>query len=250
MSLQDDLRALFVLDKQVRGLRSRLDATLRREKLMGGKLEQLQQQHHELTDHLRHVQARTADLEGQSESLDERITKQRDQMNTVKTNKEYSALLVEVNTLKLEKGKLEEQTLEEMGKIDELKEEVAAIEEKIEEQKKLVEGAGSDVQAARDAVGDKLDEVQAERDRAAEAIPESALKTFEKLADDYDGEAMAAIVEQDRKRMEYTCDGCFTILPFECVNAAITRADDVVLCPNCDRILYMDKELKADLSTK
>ena len=217
---------------------------------MTGKLEQLQQQHDELTDHFRHVQARAANLESESKDLEQRIDKQRDQMNTVKTNKEYSALLVEVNTLKIEKGKLEEQALEELGRVDELRGEIDELEQKIAEQRKLVEGAAHDVQAARDAVGDKLDEATAQRNEAAGKIPEAALKTFEKLAEDYDGEAMAAIVEQDRKRMEYTCDGCFTILPFECVNAAITRADEVVVCPNCDRILYMDKELKADLSAK
>lgn len=250
MSIQQQIQALHLFDTQVRGLSSRLNAATRRRDAQANKLEQLQTQHRELEQQLKHCQTAATAAEKQLVDLDAKIDEHREQMNSVTSNKQYSALLVEVNMLKDQKAKLEEQALAEMSGVEECRKSLDELDQQIAEQKKLVENAEAEVEAARSEVGDRLDDVKKQRDEAAEQLPADVLRDFERLADAYGGEAVVEIEEQDRRRMEYTCGGCFMSLPFETVNKLLTRPDEVAHCSNCNRILYAGSELKQALAPK
>ncbi len=250
MSLQEKLYDLFLLDQQVRGLRTRLDAATRRLTLQDKKLAQLRQQQSELSDQFKHAQAEFATLEHQSTDAEERVAKLREQMNSVRNNKEYSAMLVEVNTLKDEKGKLEDQALGKMTAADELKARLGEIKTQVDNQAKLVESAKTEVQSAKDEVGVQLDETTSKREAAAAEMPGDILTTFERLADHYEGETLGQIEEQDRRRREYTCNGCYMELPIERVNAVMVKPDELITCPSCNRFLYIKQELKAEIGAK
>jgi uncharacterized protein len=250
LSLQDKLYDLFLLDQQVRGLRTRLDAATRRQKLQNTKLDQLRQQQSELSDQLKHAQAEVSSLEHQAGDAEQRVKKLREQMNSVRNNKEYSAMLVEVNTLKDEKSKLEDQALEKMGAADSLKERLAEVQTQADNQAKLVESAKAEVKSAQEEVGVQLADTTAKREAAAAQVPADILSTFERLADHYDGESMGEIEEQDRRRREYTCNGCYMELPIERVNAVMMKPDELITCPSCNRFLYIKQELKAEIGAK
>lgn len=250
MSLQDKLYDLFLLDQQVRGLRTRLDAATRRLELQDKKLNQLRQQLAELSDQFKHAQAEVSSLEHQAGDAEERVKKLREQMNNVRNNKEYSAMLVEVNTLKDAKDKLEDQALEKIGVADSLNERLAQVQAQSDGQAKLVQSAKAEVQRAKEEVGVQLADTTAKREAAAAEIPADTLSTFERLADHYDGESMGEIEEQDRRRREYTCNGCYMELPIERVNAVMVKPDELVTCPSCNRFLYIKQELKAEIGAK
>ncbi len=247
MSLQDKLHDLFLLDQTVRGLRTRLDAATRRHTLQSKKLDQLRQQEAELADQHKRAQAEVASLEHQAADFDQRITKLREQMNTVRSNKEYSAMLVEVNTLKVEKSKLEDQALEKMSVVDDLKARLEEVRNQVQDQAKLVESAQAEVSSAREEVGDQLDEATAKRDAAAAEMPPDVMSVFKRLSDQYDGEALGEVEEQDRRRREYICGGCYMELPVERVNALMTKPDELVTCPSCNRFLFIKQELRAEI---
>lgn len=250
MPLQDKLYDLFLLDQQMRGLRTRLNAATRRLNLQQTRLDQLNQQQSELSAQSKHAQAEVAGLEHQAQDADERVNKLREQMNNVRNNKEYSAMLVEVSTLKDEKSKLEDQALEKMGQLDTLKERLTEVQAQTQQQAKLVKSATDEVQNAKDEVGVQLSDTTAKRDEAADQIPADVLSQFERLADHYEGETLGEIEEQDRKRREYTCSGCYMELPIERVNALMTRPDELVTCPSCNRFLFIKQELKASIGAK
>lgn len=250
MSVQEKLRSLFLLDSQLRGIRSRLDAAINRLGKQKGKLEQLERQRSELAEQLKQNQVKSASLEMQVAEVDARVTTLRTQMNSVKNNKEYSALLIEVNTLKLEKGKVEEQTLEQMSKVEQLKQEATDLDARAAEQAKLVGVAESEVAQCRAELGQQLDDLTARRNQAEQEVPPEARAIFNKLCDIHEGEALAVVGEESRRHMEYTCGGCYMLLPVERVNALMRRPDDVICCPSCGRILYMEEELKASFTAK
>ena len=250
MPLQDQLYDLFLLDQQVRGLRTRLDAATRRLNLQQTKLDQLKQQQTELTDRNKQVKAEVATLEHEAQDAEDRVGKLREQMNSVRNNKEYSAMLVEVNTLKDEKGKHEDQALEKMGEVDSLTARINELDEQIQHQSKLVESATEEVKSAKDEVGEQLDQANSQRDEAASKLPPDTLIQFERLADHFDGEALGEIEEQDRRRREYICGGCYMELPVERVNALMTKPDELVTCPSCNRFLFIKNELKEAIGAK
>lgn len=230
-------------------MRSRLDAATRRKDAQQRKLDQLNQAATELDQQMKAAKAHAGTLETEADAIEARITTQRDKMNSATSNKEYSALLVEVNTLKADKSKIDDAQLEAMGKAEALQAEAIGLREKVEAQAKLVAGATKEVDEAQEEVGGKVQELEAERDAAGEPLSNDIRKTFDRLSHTYDGEAMAEISEQDRRRMEYTCDGCYTLLPVESVNALITKPDQLTTCGTCNRILYVGKELRESLAS-
>lgn len=249
MSLSDKLRELFLLDQQVRGLRSRLDSALKRLEIHQSRLAQLVRQRDELTGQYRVIRTKAMTLELQTKEADERVIKLREQMNNVKTNKEYSALLVEVNTLKADKSKVEDQALGELSKADELDKQVKEFEGKITEQQQMVQLAEKEVEECKTEVGSRLDSLTAERDTAMSELPADAKQQFQRSAQLHDGDGMAAVIEESRRHKEYTCGGCYIGLPVERVNTLMV-SDQIVICPSCGRILYIEEVLKTSMKSK
>ncbi len=248
MGLNEALSELNLVEQQVRGLESRLDGARRMVRAQEIKADQLTQQHHELTSQLKHTQAQAANIENDVKGAEQRIATLREQMNSVKTNKEYSAMLVEVNTLKTDKGKLEEQALELLGQVDQFQSEIDELDKVLADQSKVKAHAEKELADRTAEVGERLAELKLERAEKAKPVPPEVLDIFERMAENFDGEAMAPVVEQDRRRMEYICGGCYMTIPVEMVNRLITQ-DKLTRCTSCQRILYIEQELKAEMGT-
>jgi len=243
-----DLYDLYLIDQQVRGLSRGLNAAATHVKSQQAKLDQLNAQLAEVNDQLRHALAAAGSLENDAAAVSQRIDKLREQMNSAKTNREYSTFLVEINTLKLEKGKVEEQALEQLTRADKLKADVEALQSKVIEQQRIKAHAEQKLAERRAEVGDQLEQVKAKRETAARQIPANALVVFERLCETTDGEALAEVTRED-PRSDYTCGGCYMALPMERVNLLATT-NELVRCPSCARILYLATETRAALSEK
>ncbi len=250
MSLQEDLYQYYLADKHVRGMRIRLDSATHRLSVQQGQLQELQAEREQLKETIKKRQAEIANIENEAASIDEKIAKLRDQMNSVKTNKEYSAILVEVSTLKAEKAKREEGELEVMGGVEELEAKLKDVDAKIADRNNLISATEKELAEAQSEVGDELTKLEQQRDEAGANLPDDIIAKFERLAEAYDGEAMAEIEEQDRKRLEYNCGGCFMQVPVDRVNALLLGKEEVVICPSCSRILYVADQLKTSIASK
>ena len=250
MTLQDKIYELFLLEKQVRGLNRRLEVATYQHTQMQTKLTRLQTEHDELATQLKQTQAHSSTLEHQARDEETRINTLRDQMASVTNNKEYSALLVEVNTLKLSKAKVEEEALVQMEQVESLSKQVEELAVQIAEQKKLVSAAAAQVESRKDEVGAELALRTSKRDEAADGIAPDIKNAFDRLCDQHDGEALAPAVEDNAKRMEYSCGGCYMTIPLQTVNSLFTQPDSLTTCPSCQRFLYVDETLREQMDTR
>jgi predicted nucleic acid-binding Zn-ribbon protein len=169
------------------------------------------------------------------------IGKLRAQLNIAKNNKEYSAILTQLNTDRADNSKLEERILEELTAIDKLKASLDEMEKNLEDNKKDLAGMESEFQEFKQDLQQEIDKLENEHSVVAEEVPHSDLQVFQRVADAHEGEAMAKIVKPDPREMEYICDGCNMSIPMEKVNALLTR-DEIQLCNICGRILFWDNE--------
>jgi len=248
MSLHANLYQLFLLDQQVRGLSTRLDSARNRHKAQAVKLDQLARQQKELADQVKQVATKTTTLEKEASGVEERIVSIRSKMNTVTNNKEYSAFLVEVSTLKIDKDKKEEEAIAQMEHRERLVALLAELDAKVADQQKMVTLSEKEVVDRKEEVGAKLAQVTQQRDQASTELSPETLVAFNKAADLHDGEALAVVVEESRKHLEYSCGGCYMSIPVERLNSLMTKHNSITGCPNCGRILYVADELRASLA--
>jgi len=175
--------------------------------------------------------------ERQLSSSQEKIKKTEGRMSEVKTNKEYQAFLTEIETIKSASSREEEEILQVLEEIDELKKdlskrekEVAVLLEKIEAEKKMIQE-----RMAKDEIVWKR---QMERREALSKQIESKLnKLYNTLKEKRHGVGVVNVRQE-------TCQGCFVHIPPQ-MFIEVQKNNEIIRCPNCNRILYFEGEGKA-----
>lgn len=246
MTVTAKLLRLYLVDRQLRGLTSRLHTA---EKYLADQdkcLKDLDAKHASLSSQLRLLEATNKNDEVEASALDARVETLRERMNNAKTSKEHAALLTEIGTQKDAKKVIEDRELDSMTKVEAMRKELAEIESKRAERKTLHTDAVKDRDARAAEIKDRVAELQKERDVAKKDVPSSALVVYEARVSMGHEEVMAPVEEQDRRNLEYTCGACYTHLPIEQVSILLKRGD-LTKCTTCQAILYMAQELKADI---
>jgi len=210
-------RNVIIQENQVRSLQNILEA----------KKEEIQ---------LTKVQADRLELE--LATRDQDIAKLRASLNVARTNKEYAAVLTQLNTTRADNSKLESQILELMKGIEADETEAEEIKKQIEEQKQKLEKIRKESDSLATKYEAEINEIQTEWNKKAKTIPTEPLEIFNRVAETYDGEALATVEKQNDKVESYSCGGCFMGIIVESVNLLMTK-DDIIRCPNCTRILVL-----------
>ena len=233
---------LFNADRLLRDAQARLDEAGKNVRLQERRANDLDAKVKEAQTRLRQQQARAGQLDLDMRARDAQIERFRTQQQTAKNNKEYQAFLMEINTAKVDRGKVEDEAVKVMDAVEKIQAEVNTLSAQLEaERTKLTQ--------VKSQLGDTLAKLQAEvdamkpdRDAAASALPPKVRDAFDRMADRYDGEAMAKLTRPDRRREEYSCDACNMELAIDVYNKLHSR-DEVVFCPSCRRILYIPEDL-------
>ena len=169
--------------------------------------------------------------EGELQALETRRSKYKDQLMEVKTNKEYTAVLHEIEAVEREIREREDRILEEMERAETLASEVQQEEIRLQESERRHR---SEVEALDRRAGVlKADcaRVMAERDAVAAELPEEMLELFRRVA-----RLRGAAVAEAR---DGTCQLCHVKLRLQ-MYADLKRNDAVVQCPSCSRILFYE----------
>jgi uncharacterized protein len=240
------LLKVFTVEKQLRGLRSRLTGA---EKFLQDKsrgLSQIETQKAGLEGEIKRLQATAANFEGETKSIDARMEKLREQMNNATSNKEYKAFLTELNTFKADRDKAETSALEVMNKIDELKKQLADLSGRQAEGEQLKKVASSERDARHQEIATRLNELTNERYALAKDVPADVMRDFQRLLDQRGEDAMGAIEIVDLKRHEFHCGVCMMALPIDHV-VGLIKGGKLTRCTSCQCILYIEEESKKAL---
>jgi predicted nucleic acid-binding Zn-ribbon protein len=210
-------RNVIIKENQLRTLQNSLEA----------KKEEIQ---------LARIQADRLELE--VKDADQTLVKYRAALNNAKSNKEYAAILTALNTTKADSSKIESQTLELMKNIDADQQQCDQIIQQIEQEKNQLNEIRKQAEELAKKYEAEIAEIEQQWQRAASEVSTETLETFKRVAETYDGEALAEIEIHDNRSGVYTCGGCFMSLTTETANTLLSR-DEIIRCPNCTRILYL-----------
>ena len=250
MTLIDDLLELNLVERQLRGLKSRVDSAKIYCRAQQRQMDEVQQRHDELDTRRKQRQVTISGYETDAAAIDERLNKLRDDLNSAANTKQYSAFLEEINTLKSTKSGTDDLILTELSDIEALDVDLESLTGEINERKTVLTSAKKELEEREAEIADRVASLQTDRDVKASVIPATALDTYDRCADDFEGDAMAAVEEIDKKRREYCCSSCNLNMPFNIVVQLMSGPDTLMQCENCLRILYITPEMKAEAVSK
>ena len=145
MSLMERLERLNLVDGQLRGLSVRVEKAKTFHRAQTKQLDLERQRTEEAKANLLQVKAAYGVVETEAKALDTQIETSRERMDTSATAKEYNALLVELNTVKNERTKLDETMVQQLDEVERLETLVAESEASAGERESVVATAAQDV---------------------------------------------------------------------------------------------------------
>jgi predicted nucleic acid-binding Zn-ribbon protein len=225
------LQELQVLDSRVAGLERKLEAIPGRIQTIRDTLQQAKA----AVDAVRSkLDGARKDMRTKEKDLEYQATQRKKleaKLYEVKTNKEYSAVLAEIESAKVEKGRIEEEVLALMEAQERLTREIAEADRRLARQ-------GEDARAQEAAATEELRAleedvagIRGERDSLAREFPRDLLAQYTRLLRGRGGLAVALVGSNG------ICSGCRVSLTPQRFNE-VRQSSQIFVCENCGRFLY------------
>ncbi len=180
-------------------------------------------------------QVKQKSLELEVKTKEGELQKYQQQMMSIKTNKEYDALVSEIDSIKVVVSNGETELLELIESIDSMEKEIEELTEKdstISENNTKQLGI---LQEKIDSIGSKVDLMEESRKTIILEIPKPTLSTYERVRRGKGGRPVVSV----KKR---ACGSCFKALTPKKIQE-IKRADKICTCDNCGSLLYWDDDV-------
>lgn len=176
-----------------------------------------------------------------------RLKHYQEQISSVRTQREYGALLKEIDLAKEEIKALEETDLAALGRYEEAEKLVAELRTAFADLDTRYAEAQVRWETEKPAVAKQADVLRDRIETLRERLSRGDLSLFQRLFDRHSGEALAKIRKVDRggNSSFYHCSACnFRIRPQ--IVVVIRNQGTVVLCDSCKRILHFSDQESAD----
>ncbi len=164
----------------------------------------------------------------------ENIVRSEGRIKEIKTQKEYQAVSKEITAARKQKAEMEEQILQKIGRVEELKGEIAGLDEALTALQGNIAGQKAEVQARIDTLDEGIEKDCAVREEIVKGLSSSVIRRYTQLREQRRGLAVAVAKGG-------SCLGCNMNLPPQLYNS-LFRGDDLIMCPHCQRILVLRQE--------
>jgi predicted nucleic acid-binding Zn-ribbon protein len=148
----------------------------------------------------------------------------------IKNNKEYQAMLKEIEAAEKENKAIEDDILVLMEKIDAAAAAIGAAEKNSREEDAAIATEQKEHEAVAAKAIEELTAAEQEKQETASRIDPSVFSRYQRLLATKAG---AAIVEARNE----SCSGCFMSIPPQ-VYVNVKKNESIITCPQCNRILY------------
>ena len=161
------------------------------------------------------------------------MAKAKTKLPAVKTNKEYTAILTEVDAIKEKVSKIEDMELEVMEALEVKAKEIPGVEKKCKEEDAYFNEYRLKKATEEERFKQELEELVEKRKNISAQLEAVILKRYEKISNSRDGRAVAGLREN-------ICQGCFQqVLPQMVIEVKV--AEKIHQCGGCMRFLFWDE---------
>ncbi len=162
----------------------------------------------------------------------ENLKKTKERLLEVKTNKEYQAMLKEIDLIVKKNGEIEDEIILRLEEMDSARQNLKAKE-------KELEAFRADYERDRKEIEKELGLIDAEVSQYLQSMEEfrgkisaALLKRYDRIRNHSNGRAVVSV-------WKGVCEGCHMNLPPQMYNE-LQRSEDIMQCPFCSRIIYWD----------
>ncbi len=184
----------------------------------------------------RESEAALADAEAQQKKYQE-------QLGRVSTQREYGALLTEIDTTKDQISQSEQAAIEAAERKDQADAKLTELNEAFRDLDERYSAELEKWESEKPAVADIVKQLTAQVDELRVAVPRNVLVLFDRLYDRFDGAALARVrtTHVIKGNAMWHCEACsFNVRPQ--VMVEIRDRGSLIQCDSCKRILYWEDE--------
>lgn len=187
-------------------------------------------------------QRRTA--EAAVQDAQEKLKKYQQQINKVTTQREYGAILQEIDTVKGQITTSEEQAFSALDQHEKAEKELATLREGFRELQERYATELARWEGEKPGVARQVEELKARVGEIRQRLPRGIVAQFERILDRYPNAAVSAVRPLERpgqKQREWHCSACnYRVRPQVVVE--IRNGSSLIQCDSCKRILYFEEE--------
>ena len=159
------------------------------------------------------------------------IARSETNLKGITTQKEYLAVSKEISTAKKLIGELEEQILQKINLLDQLRADEAGLSEQRAAMEQNLSASRTDLEEKISGVEAGIASETSARAETAKSLPPAMAKRYERLREQRRG---VAVVEA----RDGSCMGCNMSIPPQMYNN-LYRGEELITCPHCHRILVL-----------
>jgi len=188
-----------------------------------------------LEDKLKAIQLVQKELELDLKVKEEGIARADVSLGLLKTNKEYQARLLEIESMKADKSIIEEKILLGYDEVDAAKKALEAEKAAVIQYEKEFAAQKKQVDDDVAVINDQLKVKESQRSRITPEVRPDYLSRYERVLKNKDGLGIVKVVD-------HACGGCFMHLTEQVLNE-LKKYEQIITCDMCARILYLADEL-------
>lgn len=181
--------------------------------------------------------------EGELADAQEKGKRYQSQLGQVSTQREYTALLKEIDTAKDQISGFEKQVLEAIEAHDEAEKELETLREGFRELDERYQVELTKWESEKPAVAERIDQLTREVEECRVALPRGTLMLYDRVYSLHDAQAVAQVVRIHSRGTNamWHCAACsYNVRPQVVVE--IRNGSAVIQCDSCKRILYIEDE--------
>lgn len=178
------------------------------------------------------VQQEKREKERAIEEERDKVEKAKAKLMSIKTNKEYYAMLKEIEATKRTNSAREEELLAILSRYEELEKRLSDLKTEVEEVGGRYRERMVDIEARMARFDKDISALLAKKTEVASRIDAGLMRRFEMIFQRRDGIAIVPA-------RNHSCTGCHMNIAPQLFNL-LQRDDKLYSCPNCNRILYYE----------
>lgn len=182
---------------------------------------------------LQSAEVRSKENELNIKQSDDEVKKLQERLNTVKNNAEYQATLLQIQSVRDDRSRVEEEGLGLIDQIETLRASAGEKRAAAEAEQKVYDEFLTEAEKLRQDRESKAAEVSTGRDELLAGIKPDLLASYERMFEFRNG---MAVVEVEGS----TCMGCYTSVPPNLM-VRLQAGTAVVNCHSCQRYLYVQE---------